>query len=153
MRIYTMAFLLMGMVAFSFEATYAEMAVVEAVLAGEVQDRDPLGRLEPAVSCEQVQNEGTATPVFDSTSGEKIFFWNKIQVGTAGVLRHTWYRKGDEGWAQSAAVELMLSESPGYRTWSSKQIVPSLHQGEWKVEVSTADPPDQVLCTAKFRVE
>ena len=153
MWFFLLAIVSVGTFSFSSTLASAEMAVVEVALSGDVQDRDPLGRLQPAVSCEKGQNAQASVPVFDSASGEKIFFWNKVKVTTPGILRHTWYRKGEEGWAHSAAVDLMLSESLGYRTWSSKRIVQSVHQGEWKVEVSTAEAPEQVLCTAQFRVE
>jgi len=32
-------------------------------------------------------------------------------------------------------IKLSARSSPGYRTWSCKRIVPSLHQGKWAVKI------------------
>ena len=32
-------------------------------------------------------------------------------------------------------IKLSVRPSPGYRTWSCKRIVPSLHQGKWAVKI------------------
>ena len=130
----------------------ADVMVNEVVLAEDVQDREPVASLTPEASCKNGQNAGSKVPTFDSSTGDSVYFWNKIQTGSSGVLRHTWYKKGDDGWTQSAEVDLRFVESSGYRTWSSKRIVPSLHMGDWKIEVSTAEDPDQILCTARFHV-
>lgn len=153
MWVYTIAILILGAVTLSSESATAGMSVVDIAFAGDIQDRDPHGRLEPGGSCEAGENGQLAIPVFDSTAAERIFFWNKVQVSTPGVLRHIWYMKKENDWSEAATIDLTLGMSSGYRTWSSKKIVRALHAGEWKVEVSASDDPSQVLCTARFRVE
>ena len=130
----------------------AEMTIVDIALAGEVQERDPLGRLEPPVACPPSNQESQSLPVFDSAEADSLYVWNKVQVASSGVLRHTWYLKRNEEWNESAVVDLPVRASSGYRTWSSKKIVSSLHSGEWKVEMTDLTEPDKVLCTAQFQV-
>ena len=92
-------------------------------------------------------------PVIDTSMTNRIYFWNRVKTDDRGTLRHTWYMNRDQGWRETAEIDLNYSPSPGYRTWSSKQFDASMHTGEWKVEVTTIDNPDRVLCTARFNVE
>ena len=152
MRIYTMPFVFAGVLAFSAQVASAEVTVDSVAFAEEVEDREPINALSPSATCEGGQAAGSKVPVFDSASGDTIYFWSKVQAGSSGVLRHTWYMNKDNAWTKTADIELNFVESHSFRTWSSKTIVPSLHIGNWKVEVSTGDDPDTVLCSAKFRV-
>lgn len=152
----------------------AEVTVNDVAFAVEVQDREPMGHLTPQASCENGQPAQTAEttqttemaqngqngqsphsaiPVFDSSTGDRVYFWTKVQSSMSGLLHHTWYQNAEQGWTEAANVSLNIGESSSYRTWSSKTIDPSMHRGEWKVEVSTDEQPGNVLCTARFRVE
>ncbi len=152
MRIYTMPFLLAGVLAFTPQVGAAELTVDRVAFAEDVEDREPINALSPSATCESGQGGGSKVPVFDSSSGDTIYFWSKVQTSSSGLLRHTWYMNKDNAWTMAADIELNFVKSPGFRTWSSKTIVPSLHAGNWKVEVSSGDDPDTVLCSAKFRV-
>ncbi len=77
-----------------------------------------------------------------------MFALNRIKSSVAGILRHTWY-KGD---AQVAELDLKIGVSPGWRTWSSKRIVPKAHVGNWKVVISTVGEASEVICVAHFVV-
>lgn len=153
MWIYAMPLFLVGLLTFSPQVAGAEVTIDSIELAVEVRDREPVSPLTPPAFCDQDKNSQSAIPVFDSSLGDRVFFWNRLQTSGVGVLRHTWYRNDDKGWAEAAGIELRFSKSSAYRTWSSKQIMPSLHTGDWKVEVSTAAEPDRVLCTTRFRVK
>lgn len=52
-----------------------------------------------------------------------------------------------------ANVQMKVAPSPGYRTWSSKQIWESVHKGIWKVEAVPRNDGNNVLCTVYFKVE
>lgn len=153
MWMYTVLVTIIGSTLFMSTPAIGEMTIVDVVLAGEVQERDPLGRLEPAAVCAQPGQEPVTLPVFDSAGGDAVYLWNRVQVASSGVLRHTWYLKRDDSWNESATIDLPVRESSGYRTWSSKKISSALHRGEWKVEMSDLTEPDTVLCTAQFRVD
>lgn len=153
MWIFTLLVTIVGGALFPSAPALGEMTIVDVALAAEVQARDPLGRLEPSPICVQQGQEQTSMPVFNSAGADALYLWNRVQVASSGVLRHTWYVKRDDSWSESAAIDLPVRESSGYRTWSSKKISSDLHRGEWKVEMSDLTEPDKVLCTAKFRVD
>ncbi len=69
-----------------------------------------------------------------------MFALNRIKSSVAGILRHTWY----QGNAQVAEVDLRIGLCPGWRTWSSKRIVPKAHVGNWQVVVSTVGEASDV---------
>ena len=131
-----------------------KMTVVGVAMAEDIQGREPVGSVTPSISCEKGKKSQVALPVVNSTTSPRVFFWNRVQSSTAGTLRHTWLMKRDQGgWEPMAKVDLRISQSPGYRTWSSKQFDRSLHLGEWMVQVSKADDTSEVLCLSRFRVE
>ncbi len=77
-----------------------------------------------------------------------MFAFNRIKSSVAGIVRHTWY----QGDTQVAEVDLRIGVSPGWRTWSSKRIVPKAHVGNWKVVISTVGEASEVICVAHFVV-
>jgi hypothetical protein len=149
---YLFAFFLVGLLAFAPQVASAQMSVSEVALAGDVQDRDPINRFDPDAYCEKDQSQQATLPVIDSSVNSEVYVWTRIQSGDDGVLRHTWFMNEDNNWKEVAAIDLNVYTSPGFRTWSSKQLVPSLHIGEWMVEVSAGDDLSQVLCIMRFRV-
>ncbi len=77
-----------------------------------------------------------------------MVFFNRSKSSAAGILRHTWC----QGDAQVAEVDLRIGVSTGWRTWSSKRIVPKAHVGNWKVVVSTVAEASEVNYVAHFVV-
>lgn len=152
MWIYLIGSMLIALVAASPRPAVAEVTIEGATLAQDVQNREPVGALTAASACESGANGGADVPVLEASASPRIFFWNRLQTDSAGTLRHTWYINRDQGWRETAEVDLSYVASGGYRTWSSKQLDPSLHAGEWKVEVTGAEEPERVLCTIHFRV-
>lgn len=106
----------------------AGLDVAEAVVTTGVQDRTPSDTL-------------SSVPADIG----RVYLWTRV-TGAEGETEvvHVWYH-GDE---ERARVPLRVA-SPDWRTWSSKQIVPSW-TGEWRVEV--VGPAGDVLETAAFTV-
>ena len=130
------------------------MTVVEVALAEDIQDREPVGSVNPEVSCEKNgQSQPAALPVVDSSAHGRMFFWNTVQSNADTTLRHIWLMKRDQNWQPMAEVDLKIGKSHHYRTWSSKKFDRNWHLGEWKIEVAKADHPEEVLCQSSFRVE
>lgn len=106
----------------------ARLDVAGAVITTGVQDRMP-------------------TDTLSSVPADvgRVYLWTRV-TGARGETRvaHVWYH-GDR---QRARVELRVA-SPDWRTWSSKEIVPSW-TGDWRVEV--VGPDGRVLETASFTV-
>lgn len=132
---------------------FAELAIDQVALATTIENREPASPLAPAAFCEKDNAGGDSLPVLHTDTLSTVYFWTRVQATEPGLLRHTWMQKGEAGWEQMAQISLNIAASPGYRTWSSKQIDPSLHRGEWMVQVTANDRPDLVLCLARFRVE
>ena len=103
--------------------------------------------------------------------------WTRVRAESSDAIRHTYYKDGcfkwEEstswnyvdrilnffervavklGWNEIASVELQVSLSPSWRTWSSKQIDPEGYEGHWKVEITTASNLEK-LCTVEFIVK
>ncbi|MGH7256687.1 MAG: DUF2914 domain-containing protein, partial [Nitrospirales bacterium] len=134
-------------------AAFAELAIDQVALATTIENREPASPLAPAAFCEKDNAGGDSLPVLHTDTLSTVYFWTRVQATEPGLLRHTWMQKGEAGWEQMAQISLNIAASSGYRTWSSKQIDPSLHRGEWMVQVTSDANPDQVLCLARFRVE
>ena len=132
-----------------FPALSSGQEIVDIIFARDVSDKEPVAPFEPGAYCGNQSQPGGQVPVINSQDDRKVFLWNRIKSTAADVLRHRWYKDGVE----VATVELELGESPGYRTWSSKNIDPNFHLGNWRVEVSTASNPSNVLCVAHFVVQ
>jgi len=76
----------------------------------------------------------------------RVFLWTRITgAQDSTVVAHVWYR-GDE---QAASVQLPV-RGPDWRTYSTKQILPSW-TGPWHVDV--VDANGNVLKTVTFQVE
>ena len=139
----------------SAESTPPELTVLNVALAESVQNREPVGSVNPAVSCETKKKSTSkaATPVVDTAVNGQVYFWNTVQAPTDGKLRHTWLMKKNNEWQPMAKIDLRIGKSNSYRTWSSKKFDPSWHRGEWRIEVANADNTNEVLCESHFRVQ
>ena len=133
--------------AISFKAS-AEQRLVDVMFARDVVNREAVGVFEPGAYCDKEADSSRQVPVIDSETERKVVFFNRIKSSAARILRHTWY-KGD---APVAEVDSRISVSSGWRTWSSKRIVPKAHVGNWRVVVSTGDIASEVICVAHFVV-
>ncbi len=106
----------------------AQMSV-EAVVATDVVDREPVG----------------ADSAFAADVG-RVWCWTRVtgapEMGT--TLHHVWIRDGEE----LADVELTIGGS-SWRTWSNKAIPPEW-AGAWRVEIRDAE--GTVLETVSFTV-
>lgn len=114
----------------SAPATALAQMSVEAVVALEVVDREPV-------------QAGTA---FTAQDGLRIWCWTRVSGApeTGTTLHHVWIR-GDQ---EMADVTLNIGAS-SWRTWSNKAIPPEW-AGDWRVEVRDAD--GTVLQTVNFTV-
>ena len=130
-----------------------DMAIVGVALAGDVKDREPVGAVNPAVSCNTNEQTPEALPIVDSQTNNRVFFWNTVQSSGDATLRHIWKMKRNQNWQPMAEVDLQIGQSQTYRTWSSKKFDRSQHLGEWRIEVARADQPDIVICHSSFKVQ
>lgn len=103
------------------------VAVDEAAVCLEVVDREPVGTAER----------------FAADVGTLACF-TRITGGGGQVVVHAWIHEG----TTRARVELEVG-SDSWRTWSTKQILPSW-TGSWEVKIMT--PDGQVLKTVPFTV-
>ena len=108
-------------------AVSAQAPAVEAVVATDVQDRQPVG-------------EGT---VFPADVG-RVFVWTRVTGATGTSIQHVWTHPD----GRETPVSLDVGGSP-WRTWSSKTIPPEWG-GEWTVEIR--DGAGNVLETVSFTV-
>lgn len=105
----------------------AQEVAVEAVLATDVVDMEPVG-------------EATE---FSANVG-RVHCWTRITGATGMSIEHVWIHPD----GQRTPVTLEVGGSP-WRTWSSKEIPPEW-TGEWSVEIR--DAAGNVLETLSFVV-
>jgi len=101
---------------------------VEARIAGDVVDREPIG----------------AAVRFNSDIG-RVFCWSRVTgCPDTCLITHVWLHEGTE----RASVELPV-RSPVWRTWSSKEIRRDWIGG-WEVRILAAD--GQILESLSFEI-
>jgi len=147
--------LVLGMLLLSPQYILAQsgtIEIVEVVLARDVVDHEPEGVFEPPVFCEKSEDRQNMIPVVDSKNDTKICLWTKVISPVDETLLHTWY-KDYAGWIKMAEVTLKVQKSPGFRTWSSKKIIPGVHNGKWMVVISAASDPEEALCKVQFEIK
>jgi hypothetical protein len=147
MRLFILPLLFLAFL-FGFQNASVAQEVVDSFFAPDVIEMNPVNPFEPGVTCENGAEPSGPMPVIDSQEVSRIFLWTRIKSSEDGVLRHSWYKDGVE----MAVVDLELRESPEFRTWSSKNIDPNFHTGNWKVVVTAASDPSDIICTAHFLV-
>lgn len=141
-------FLLSGQHALSESGS---IEILEVALARDVVNLEPVDVFDPPGFCGGTENRGDI-PVVHSKTDTKACLWIKVKSPVAGTLRHTWFKAG-MGWEKMAEVNLKIQKSPGFRTWSSKKIVPGVHNGKWMVVISTASDPEIALCKVDFEIK
>ena len=76
---------------------------------------------------------------------DKVWLWCRIEgAPDSTFVKHVYYYKGE----QMAEVELPVN-SPSWRTWSSKTILPNW-VGDWEVKIVNAD--GNVLKAIPFKI-
>lgn len=171
--------ILMALVITFPEFAFSEIKVIDVAFATYIQNRKPVNIFSPPGHCaNNTDEESLSVPVIDSKMYRRVYFWNKISSSSPLItLLHTWHKDGvafqikrtkyssiDKimsyierikvgiGWKKVASVELTVKNSPRWRTWSQKEIDPIVHVGKWKVVVSTAGTPNDILCEAHFEI-
>ena len=154
-----------------------ELRIVDVRLAGNVVDREPQNEFGPKEGC-SIEGNPASIPVINPNSYPTVYLWTKIDSTSEFVINHTYYKDGNQfrvketitpvldrirravreisiglGWKRFATVELLIGLSPTWRTWSSKELDPIVHKGEWRVEVKSRGNAEAVLCTVYFVVE
>lgn len=133
-------------------AESGSIEIVEVALARDVVDLVPQNVFDPPGFCGGTENREDMIPVVHTKTDSKVCLWIKVKSPIEGTLRHTWFKAG-MGWEKMAEVNLKIQKSPGFRTWSSKKIVPGVHNGRWMVVISTASDPEIALCKVDFEVK
>ena len=146
---FIIVFLIVFMALVGLPSISSGQEIVDIIFARDVENREPVAPFEPGAHCGGATEPSESIPVINSLEDSRVYLWNRIRSSTQDVLRHRWYKDGVE----VTMVELDLGESSGYRTWSSKNIDPNFHRGNWRVEVTTASDPNSVLCVAHFVVK
>ncbi|KZN52300.1 DUF2914 domain-containing protein [Pseudoalteromonas luteoviolacea] len=104
--------------------------ISRAVLTSGIENREPINVLKHLVEPNRFQ--------------EKLFFFTEIKGLQGEVVQHLWFHQDQ----LMADITLPVS-TPRYRTYSSKNIMPS-QTGEWRVEVITQG--GQLLAQKSFRI-
>ncbi len=132
-----------------FPSSSAGQEMVDAIFARDVVNREPVKPFQPGVYCGSGSAPSGSISVIDSQQENRVYLWNRVKSQGEDVIRHRWYKDGVE----VAVVELDVAESPGWRTWSSKNIDPNFHIGSWRVEATAASKPSDLICVAHFIVK
>ena len=107
----------------------AALSVGRAAFARGVVAREPVG----------------VSDTFPADVGEVYFFTHVLGAEEPTEILHVWIHNGWE-----MAIVPLEVQSPSWRTWSSKRILPEW-TGEWTVEVRETD--GTVIYRASFRIE
>ena len=96
----------------------AALNVLQATVCAEIKNRMPAG-------------VDTSFP----TSAQRVFVWSKIHAQQIpSKIRHIYYFDG-----QKISEVTLDIRSTYWRTWSSKDISNNRYQGEWRVDITSAD--------------
>ncbi len=108
---------------------FGALSVGRAAFARGVVAREPVG----------------VSDTFPADVGEVYFFTHILGAEKPTEILHVWIHNGWE-----MAIVPLEVQSPSWRTWSSKRILPEW-TGEWTVEVRETD--GTVIYRASFRIE
>jgi len=90
-----------------------------AIVTSSIEDREPTDNL----------NDGMV-----SIQKNKVYFFTEIINQANTAITHRWFLNGK----LEAEVVLRIG-SDRWRTYSSKNLVPNYHKGNWQVEVVSQD--------------
>lgn len=147
------SFLILAIVVFNISPSWGQTKLFEVELARSVENRAPIHPYSPVVYCEKDQNRDAPLPIINTDRDHQVVFWNRVTSTSPETFHHTWQKKTMDGWEPMAHVRLQVQKSSSFRIWSTKEIHPKLHLGEWMIVVSLDADPKEVLCIARFRVE
>lgn len=100
--------------------------------------------IKRAVVTTAIDNREPVDEVTQVETGiDKVFFFTEIVNKADSYITHRWFLDGK----LEAEIVLKIG-SDRWRTYSSKNLVPELHSGQWQVEV--IDQQNQVLVTRTF---
>lgn len=104
-------------------------SVKRGIVTSSIENREPTDNL----------NDG----VID-TDVNKVYFFSEILNAANTMVTHRWFLNGK----LEAEVVLKIG-SDRWRTYSSKNLVPTFHQGNWQVEV--VDASGKQLISQRFK--
>lgn len=133
-------------------AETGSIEILEVALARDIVSREPVDVFDPPGFCGRTEGREDMVPVVHSKTDTIVYLWVKVESPVAGTLRHSWYKAG-MGWEKMAEINLKIQKSPSFRTWSSKKIIPGVHNGKWMVVISTASDPEIALCKVDFEIK
>lgn len=100
--------------------------VQRAVVTSAIEDREPIDSLSQV-----------------SPEVDKVFFFTEVINKANTFVTHRWLLDGK----LEAEVVLKIG-SDRWRTYSSKNLVPAIHSGNWQVEA--VDEQNNILASATF---
>lgn len=133
--------------------SWGQTELLGVELAREIVKRAPVRPYSPVVFCEKDKDRNAPLPVINATSDRQVVFWNRVTAEIPTTFHHAWHKKTVDGWEPMANIRLKVEKSSSFRIWSTKEIHPTLHLGEWMIVVSLGNDPTEVLCIARFIVE
>ncbi|MBL7179707.1 MAG: DUF2914 domain-containing protein [Desulfobacterales bacterium] len=135
----------------SILAEAGSIEIVEVALARNIVDRQPANVFEPSGFCGRSEGKENLIPVIHSKTDTLVYLWTRVKAPAEETLLCTWFKAG-MGWEKMGEITLAVKKSDSYRTWSSKKIVPGVHNGKWMVVISRASDPETALCKVDFEV-
>ena len=100
--------------------------IKRAVITSAIENREPVDELSQV-----------------SAEIEKVYFFTEVLNQAGTYVTHRWLLDGK----LEAEVVLKVG-SNRWRTYSSKNLVPALHSGQWQVEI--VDQQNNLLTSAAF---
>ncbi len=157
---------------------WANQQVLEVTLCGGVRNRVPMDVFEPVARCSLSKTMPDSVPIISSKQFSTVYLWAVVSSDAERLLKFTWYKNGvaakmqrseyhhadrqtsfiddvkpGTGWKNLASMEFKAPVLKDYRVWSQKSMNLDMHDGEWKIEITPADEPKNVLCAVYFRVK
>ncbi len=130
---------------------FAQVLVVEAALCEDVVNRQPVDLI--------TSDEEAKLPVVEAGKVGQVFLWTKIKAAEETILVHSWYKENPDvtqigpDMHPMSQIELRISPSDGFRTWSTASLMPGVSEGVWRVTVATAADPGAILYQESFQVK
>lgn len=100
--------------------------VKRAIVTSAIENREPVDELSQV-----------------SPTVEKVYFFTEVVNKADTYVTHRWLLDGK----LEAEIVLKIG-SQRWRTYSSKNLVPALHSGQWQVEI--VDQQNNLLASAAF---